>query len=518
MVWRPYLIGVVVLLARVGTLPRTPWDAAELRFPFAPMVAVSVIASVATAVAIAYWGGGFRSPDDDRPASPTPHLAAVIFSFSGAVLVHAPSARLDALAWMFLAMAVLTLRKPVLLGAFAAAALACGVVSALALFFAALMLVVTGRRDRIIAAIAFLIVLLPFVSIPETLASPASFSIARFTLHPWGSKIVALPVLVAVVAGIRPLMRRWSADMEVLMWFAAIHVAIGIAFVDPADGVRYAVPALLFTAFVAAEGLRALRVTWLGAAAIAALSVWYAYPILRDRVTRPSPPVEASRAIPHGVVVLADRETAPFANAVILSRADGEGPPAEARTPLRLKGVLRRASPAQDDRSVLALDDGLRRHVDDAVPLLHFAYGKSNEPGARVFSREDHDAYGKLTRNAFRRVSLVPIEHRFAPLRGVFGIERDEAGESWRWLEREAEVRVPRGRAMARVTLRLPAGAPFDANEVRINATQAVVRRGETVEIFVPLEQPLLLFRAAHAYRLEAPDTRRVAVQLVEIR
>ncbi|MGZ5440976.1 MAG: hypothetical protein ACXW5U_27685 [Thermoanaerobaculia bacterium] len=516
MVWRPYLIGVLVLLARVATLPRTPWDAAELRFPFAPMVALSVIASVATAIAIAHWGAGFQAADDDRPGSPTPHLAAVIFSFSAAVLVHAPSARLDALAWMFLALAVLSLRKPVLLGAFAAAALACGVVSALALFFAALMLVVTGRRDRVIAAIAFLIVLLPFVSVPENLASPASFSIARFMLHPWGSKIVALPVIVAVVAGIRPLMRRWSAEVEVLLWFAAIHVAIGVAFVDPADGVRYAVPALLFTAFVAAEGLRALRVAWVGAAVIAALSVWYAYPILRDRVMRPSPPVEAARAIPGGVVVLADRETAPFAKGVILSRADGEGSPAEAREPLRGKGVLRRASPAQDD-SVLALDDGLRRHVDDAVPLLHFAHGKSNEPGARVFAREDHDAYGKLTRNAYRSVSLVPIAHRFAPLRGVFGIERDEAGESWRWLEREAEVRVPRGRAMARVTLRLPADAPFAANEIRINATQAIVRRGESVEVFVPLEQPLLLFRASHAYRLEAPDTRRVAVQLVRI-
>lgn len=483
MLWRPYLIGAVVLLARVATLPRTPWDAAELRFPFWPMVALSVIASVATAIAIAHWGEGFRSPDDDRPGSSTPHLAAAIFSFSAAVLVHAPSARLDALAWMFLALAVLTLRKPVLLGAFAAAALACGVVSALALFFAALMLVVTGRRDRVIASIAFLVVLLPFVSIPENLASPASFSIARFTLHPWGSKVVALPVMAAVVAGIRPLMRRWSADIEVLLWFATIHVAVGIAFVDPADGVRYATPALLFTAFVAAEGLRALRVTWAGAAAIAALSVWYAYPILRDRVIRPSPPVEAARAIPDGVVVLADHETAPFAK-----------------------------------RSNVSLDEGLRRYVDDDVPLLHFAYGKTNEPGARVFSREDHDAYGKLTRNAYRSVSLVPIAHLFAPLHGVFGIERDEAGESWRWLEREAEIRVPRGRAMARLTLRLPADAPFDANEIRINATEAIVRRGQSVEVFVPLEQPLLLLRASRAYELEAPDTRHVAVQLVRIR
>ena len=133
-----------------------------------------------------------------------------------------------------------------------------------------------------------------------------------------------------------------------------------------------------------------------------------------------------------------------------------------------------------------------------------------------MFSRGDADAYGKLTRNAYRYVSLVPVAHRFAPLRGVFGIERNEAGESWRWLEREAEIRVPRGRSMAHVTLRLPSYAPID-NEIQINATRVTVRRGETVEAHVPLEQPLLLFRAARVYKLAAPDTRRVAVQLVRI-
>ena len=416
------------------------------------------------------------------------------------MLVHAPSARLDALAWMFLALALVTLRKPVLFGAFAAGALACGITSAFAMFLAGLMLVITERRGRVIAAIAFVIVLLPFVSIPETLAVPASFSVARFTLHPWGSKFVFLPLLLAVAAGIRPLLRKWDAELEVLFWLAVIHVAIGIAFVDPADGVRYAVPSLLFTAFVGAEGLRALRVSWIGAAVLAALSVWYAYPILRDRVTRPSPPAEAARAIPGGVVVVADRETAPF---VILSREDGEGPP-----PRKPQGVLRRAAPAQDDKVLI-------EHVDDTLPLLHFAHGNSNEPGARVFSRDHNDAYGKLTRNAYRHVSLIPIAHRYAPLRGVYGIERNEAGESWRWLEREAEVRVPRGKTMARVTLRLP--PEFADNDIRINATRVTVRRGETIVAAVPLEQPLLLFRASRVDPLQAPDTRRVSVQLLRI-
>jgi hypothetical protein len=44
-----------------------------------------------------------------------------------------------------------------------------------------------------------------------------------------------------------------------------------------------------------------------------------------------------------------------------------------------------------------------------------------------------------------------------------------------------------------------------------------IVPRGQTVEVHVPLEQPLLLFRAARSYPLRAPDTRRVAVQLLRI-
>jgi hypothetical protein len=459
------LIGVLVLLARVATLPRTPWEAADLRFPFVPMLVLSVVASAVTAGLIA-----MRDP-----------LASVVFSFSAAVLVHAPAARTDATAWMFVVLALGSLRKPVLLGLFTGAAVACGVPSATALFVAALMLVVTGQRDRVLAAIAFVIVVLPFLGIPENLGAASTFSITRFTLHPWGSKFVWLPLLIAVAAGVRPIVRSWTAELEVLFWFAVVHIAAGVAFVDPADGVRYAVPALLFVSDVAAAGLRELRVRWIGAVAIAALSVWYAYPILRDRVTRPSPVIEAARAIPRGVVVLADPSTAPFAGAS------------------------------------MPVDAGLRRHVDDAVPLLHFADGSSNEPGARVFARDDRDAYGKLTRNSHRRVSLIPIEHRYAPERGVYGIERNDAGQSWRWLEREAVVRVPQGRERARVTLRLPADASLAANEVQINATRVLVRRGETIEAQVPLEQPLLLFRATRAFGLQSGDTRRVAVQLVAV-
>lgn len=259
------------------------------------------------------------------------------------------------------------------------------------------------------------------------------------------------------------------------MWLAFVHTAVGIAVVDPADGARWAVPAMMFVAVIAA------RAGWVGTAIIVTLSVWYTYPILRDRVTRASPPVEAALAVPAGAVVLFERDAWP--------------------------GV-----------AGISLDAGLQRYLDrPEVPLFVFARGNSKAPGARGFSREDHDGYGKLTRNAWRSVALIPVEGRYSPLRGVYGVERNEEGESWRWLEPEAEIRLPKGSRSARVDLRLPAGAPFDTMVVRVNSVNTIVRRGSSAAIEVPLTAPHLIFRASRAFELQAPDTRRVAVQLLKV-
>lgn len=464
----PLVVGGVVLVARLLTLPRTPWDAVEMRFPFAAMVAISVTASVIAAVAMAMAFG------DAMPA--------LLFSFAAGVMAHVPSARLDALSWMFVALALLWIERPVLLGVCAAAAVVCQpqmAISGVALLLAALLLVVKEKRGRLLAALAFVVVLLPFATVPENLSPAGPLNVFRFTLHPWGSKFVALPLLACVAAGIRPLMRKsWDHKREVLMWFAFVHVAFGVALFHPGDGVRYAVPSLMFTALVASEGLRALRGSWIGVVALCALSVWYVWPILHDRVTRPSPPVEAARTIPRNVIVLSDPETAAFARG-------------------------------------LPLEEGMRRYIDDGdVRLIHFAHGRSKAPGAITFSRDEHDAYGKLTRNAYRHVSLIPIADRFVALHGVYGLERNESGETWRWLEREAEIRLPKEGGAVVAELRLPAESPIAFNDVRVNEVMLRVPRGQTISVRLASSSHLS-FRSAFAFDLSQPDTRRVAVQLL---
>ncbi|HEX6085777.1 MAG TPA: hypothetical protein VF266_14695 [Thermoanaerobaculia bacterium] len=383
-----------MLAARLLTFPRTPWDAAELRFPFALMVGIAIAASVVTAVVIA-----LQEP-----------VAALLFSLSAAVMVHAPAATFDAVAWMLLALVWCAERR----AGFSPLERRAGF--SLPERRAGFSLPMDRLKPVLrLAAVALAIALLASFRVPEELTLPHEFSIARFTLHPWGSKLVFLPLLVAVIAGVRPALRR--RELEPLAWFTLAWLAFGIAVVDPRDGVRFAVPAMLLVAIVAAEGLKVLRVGWIGAAAIAALSIFYTFPLLRERVTTPSP---LSRAL----------------------RAPGE-----------------------------------------------------------TFSRGEADAWGKLTR--VPRTFAIERPPEFRPGVGMYGSE-----EGWRWVETYAELSAPRP---VTLTLRLPAEAKLEANDVRVNGALVRVRRGESVS--VPVRGQVAI-ESTRAFALDPPDTRTVAVQV----
>ena len=69
-------------------------------------------------------------------------------------------------------------------------------------------------------------------------------------------------------------------------------------------------------------------------------------------------------------------------------------------------------------------------------------------------------------------------EERFLPLRGVYPLERTVAGEAWRWLAREAVIRLPSAH-LTKVTLtfRLSPDTPYDSTRVQIAGAQIVVTR-----------------------------------------
>src|SRR5213075_1365385 len=187
-------------------------------------------------------------------------------------------------------------------------------------------------------------------------------------------------------------------------------------------------------------------IPWLGAALLAGLSIWYVSPILKARTTSPSPPVAAVDYVikhsPPNTVVLFEWSVRPHA-----------------------EYLLANFHPMQ-------IEAGLRELYDRPdVPLLIFANGGSKSPDAKVFSWLPNDAYGKLTRNFYRVVTLdpVPPSRRYLPVRGVYQLERTNEGEEWRWLERDAVIRLPHAHgAHATLTLKLSPDTPYASNEITI--------------------------------------------------
>src|SRR5205823_7482037 len=100
---------------------------------------------------------------------------------------------------------------------------------------------------------------------------------------------------LAVLLGLPLLWRRRRALLPLLI-LTVIHALFEIGWMDPADGARYSLPIMIFFALAAAGGFDVIRrssrsraVPWIATAALAALSVWYAQPILAARTHGPSP-------------------------------------------------------------------------------------------------------------------------------------------------------------------------------------------------------------------------------------
>jgi hypothetical protein len=135
-----------------------------------------------------------------------------------------------------------------------------------------------------------------------------------------------------------------------------------------------------------------------------------------------------------------------------------------------------------------------------------------------------------LTRNHYREVSLDPIRpaERYLPLGGVYALERTIQGDEWRWLARDAAIRLPHDHSN-KITLsfRLSPDTPYDSNVVHIavNGTPAgtILARKQAASITLPLpagpaEIEMHSDQAfAPATVLRNQDPRILAVQLVGV-
>lgn len=535
--------ALAVLLVRIASAPRTLWELDEVLFseavvdfdplrhhphppgypllailgkfvalavrdPFVSLVVLSVIASVVSFVALAR---AFEEIASDRR---TGIMGSLLVHLSPALLVHGSLALSDPPALMFLSLALFTaarferapgLRDAVLTGVFASASVGCRPQYAVPIVPLFLVIVVRqwviARREEkggvatsiaclaafTATSLAWLIPLMVAVGGPgelllyefrqasyvaqhDAVISRSGWTAAdlaqRFTAHPWGPKWLSLPVLGAAVAGaflfVRKRTRVWSAVP--MVGISAIQLLFCLSSADPADGVRYVLPSLYAVAFFAAVAIAALRrVSWALLAALLAASAVYAYPVIAPRVVSPSPPAQAAAWIRatygRDAVILFESSLRPHA-----------------------QWFLRDFARMPWDRGIAAFADR------EDVALIGYADGLSNEPDAKTFAWPESDAYGKLTRNHYRAVSVVPVtaHERFRVLRGVHALERDTRGVEWRWLEPVAAVELPDLPSKSiLLELRLPPEHPRESAAVEVavggDSRRVDVRRGSVV-------------------------------------
>ncbi|HEV8240662.1 MAG TPA: hypothetical protein VGS57_14930 [Thermoanaerobaculia bacterium] len=344
--------------------------------------------------------------------------------------------------------------------------------------------------------------------------------VGRFVVDPWGPRWAAVVVLgLAAAGGALVARQRRSAALPVLL-FGAIDLALALAVMNPPDAARYAMPSMLAVAFLAGGACAAVQRLPSGRVGapllLVALSlgfVLYAAPLLRERATTPSPPVQATawaRAhLPDGTLVLYERELESYALELLprWKRLPADG---------RLPCATRR-------------------------PVFLLAEGASALPGAVTFRWNDGPAWRALTRQRLGVVSWTPVAggRLFEPLAGVYGAEpsartwlgRGSGVDAWRWLADRASLRVcSEGAPAVDLRLRLPALAPHPDVTVEIvtaggRRAPLHIARGVTVAVRLPLPPARRVridlvaspsFVPAES-GLTAGDHRRLAVQLVDL-
>lgn len=493
--WRELAGAAIVLVAQILTLPRTPWENDEFLFaegvrkfeptiaayhphppgfplfillgklvnelvhdPWRALVYLSVAAAPVGFVAMAR---AFRRWIDDADLAV---CGALLYYLSASYILHGPLAFSDPIALAFVALTFYSIaadgekehdRAAIGIGLWSSAAIGCRpqlVIALVPVLLIAFLRMPNRKRLALVITftVASLMWFLPlldaaggvaplltyetqqaryFVAHDAAMSRGAKSSLeiaARFLLHPWGSKYLTLPLLVVFVLGIVPAWRRRRALLPIAV-FTAVWLIFELGWMDPADAARYSLPSMIFTALIAAFGLGTVRASthlraapWIGAAVFAAMSLWYVKPIVADRTTLPSPPAAAAAyanaAIAPGTILLWDASLRPAAE--------------------YLMPRFRSA----------AIERGLRDYyARPDVPLVLFVDGGSHRPGVHIFAWRDSDAYGKVTRNHYRVVTLDSVgpEERYLPLSGVYALERTVEGEEWRWLAREAAIRLP---------------------------------------------------------------------------
>jgi hypothetical protein len=575
--WREALGALIVLISRLATMPKTFWEGDELLFaaaitkfdpwssrphppgyplyvglgkfaalftdPFHALVALSVIASVIGFIALAIT---FRELLQDRDLAV---CGALIFYFSASMLVHGTLPLSDGPAMMFVALMLwaatafpdrVSERRAIALGLAASAAIGTRpqlVVSVLPLLL--ILLIWTRSVRKIVAGLVSFTVLsiawfaplmdaaggwaklmlwegrqASYVATHDAAisrgAATTNVILTRFVAHPWGPKWIALPLFIVALFGVYVVARKPKRPLIPLAIFTVLQFIFAIYVMDPADGARYSLPHMIAISLLVAAGLDVIRKStqlsaapWIAVAVLATASLAYTWPIVGTRRVVPSPPAAA-----------AAYANAHFTPNTVIAYELSLRPHAE--------HLMSRFPSISVEKALAAF------YNRPDVPLVLFGDGGSSGVN---FSWPDSDAYGKLTRNHYRVVTLQPIPplERFLPVSGVYQLERTVAGDSWMWLARDAVIRLPSPH-LPRVTLtfRLSPDTPYDSLRVLCASVVKGSHHRDT-EIAVTKQPSTITMEAgdeitihsdqafAPATVLQNQDPRILAVQLIRV-
>lgn len=479
--------------------------------PFDALIAVSILGVlggfIAFALAFRVVSGSGRSGT----------IGAFLFYFSPAMLIHATLPQSDSGALALLAVALWLTGRAIddpSPHAAALAAIACAftigwrlqfAIAVVPMFGVAVLMLRTWRARAMavqwfaIGCAAWLVPLIVLTGGPESfwrwLSGQAAYfaqhdaDLSRsgqtaggialhFIAHPWGPKWLAAPVLLLALVGIIDGVRRRRRLVLPVATMVIVYLAFALLMMDPADGVRYALPSVAGVALLATLGLQWLRTLTRGVLAdwaivlLYACGAWfYCAPLLRQRAETASPPMSAvlylRSVAPRNAVILHDLALKPHAIHL-------------------LRGF-----------ALMRVDEGLMRfgHRTD-VPLYELTNGAVETPGAKVFRWTTGDAYTKLTRGHYGATSVVPLApaQRFLAVAGLSAPERAKSG-SWRWIGERGVIELPDiGASHVRLTFATPEDYAFDANSLLVAiAGQPPVRvkvgRGATVPVELAVPQ-----------------------------
>jgi hypothetical protein len=548
--WREVLGAVIVLVSRIATAPRTPWESDEFLFAEAvknfdpsryhphppgfplfvilgkafnafihdPWRALVVFGIIAAPIGFVALARAFRNWTGDADLAV---CGALLYYFSASMLVHGTLALSDGPAMMFVALALLAIssahdeaheRNAIFIGLCTSAAI--------------------GTRPQLLIPIApmLIIALLQMRTLRQRVACVIAFGIL--------SAMWFLPL--ADAAGGLNALRVYEAKQ---MHYVAAHDAsmsrggksmaqIVVRFVFHPWGSKYVTLPLFacvilgFAAFARLLRRDKLRSTMLGFIALVVaqliFEIGWMDPADGARYSLPFMPIVALLAAmglgvirrsagfvaaPWVVTAVLAAATLAFVWPLVATRTRLPSPPAAA-------AAYANASLAPN--TVIGYDIALKPHAEylfsrfrllpvekaiaevydrPGIPLVLLLNGGNSEPDSQVFSWPDSDAYRKLTRNLYREVTLdhEQPEERFLPLRGVYAIEHTAEGEAWRWLAPDAAIRLPQNHGVTAIlTMRLPADAPYVADTVTISvggrdaATIQVGREAVVAKVALP--------------------------------